>query len=647
MTVTDDAHDDEVDVENAASRASPLDDDGSIYHTSDGASMAAAAEQLQQQRQQASSMPSSSSRKKKTNKKSSLCSQKCAATILVLCILLAIGLFASSLTASLRKPKKTDVSSTQNQIIIGSNSVAEKTNWKNYDDDDDGGISGSFMTWQQQQQQQQEPDKTESVTTTNYNNFYGEFNDDDAVDFYGEEGYDYDEYNITDELQLLPEDCDNINCSHNNNNNNNSSTSNSKASIFQGPITDFIVSNVTQIRGIDPVEQVDTYSTSKTTKCNTNQGSTQTIITTDRYGFETSFKIIRTFNSHTFASGPPAPNKFGPETTYIGSLCLPQGQYELVLYDLMGDGICCSYGNGKVSIIVNGIKVVETGNEKFIEKRYPFTVKSGGGGGGGGTSPPVTIVNSQPINNGEEVSPLTFRRGDLSVDVPELGIRISQGLSVKVLARANETIQYGNGTLSTLPFHSMADGATVLPITDDDDEGSYAYVSNSEMKQKMGGVYALYFNKYGHVVNYKVLLSGTTRNCSGGRTPWNTWLSCEEYGKGQCWQVGKQVYFVLQNVKMYYFHYLYSIVLNVALRQHIHIYNIYTDPKNERPPQVSKIGGGTGGNYESVAVDGRRKRQPIFCKYYFFLCCFLSILMYINLHSSPLQMSLKTLSLEH
>ena len=400
-TVDDDAHDDEVDVENAASRASPLDDDESIYHTPDGASMAAAAaEQLQQQRQQASSMPSmSSSRKKKTNKKSSLCSQKCAATILVLCILLAIGLFASSLTTSLRKPKKTDVSSTQNQIIIGSNSVAEKTNWKNDDDDDDdGGISGSFMTWQQHKQQQ--PDKTESVTTTNYNNFYGEFNDDDAVDFYGEEGYDYAEYNITDEFQLklLPEeDCDNINCSHNNNNNNNNnkSSTSSKASIFQGSITDFFVSNVTQIRGIHPV---------KTTKCNSNQGSTQTIITTDRYGFETSFKIIRTFNSHTYASGPPAPNKFGPETTYIGSLCLPQGQYELVLYDLMGDGICCSYGNGKVSIIVNGIKVVETGNEKFIEKRYPFTVKSGGGGGGGGTSPPVTIVNSQPINNGEECS---------------------------------------------------------------------------------------------------------------------------------------------------------------------------------------------------------------------------------------------------
>ena len=411
----DDAHHGEVDVENAAS-ASPLDDD---------ASTAAAADHLQQCQQAPPRMPSSSSSrtKKANNKKKSLSSnQKCATTILVLSILLAIGLFASSLTTSLRKPKKT----VSTQIIVGSNNVAEKTN----DNNVDSGESGSFITWQHQQQQQ--PNNNENVTTTNYNTFYGEFNDDDAVDFNEEEeGYDYDEYNTTDELQLLPEDCDNINCNNSNNSNNSSSSnssssssSSSKLSIFQGPITDYIVSNVTQIRGIHPsVEQVDTATTTAnnsttliktTTKCNSNQGSVRTIITTDEYGFETSFEIIRTSNSRTFASGPPSPNKFGRETTYIGTLCLPQGQYELVLYDLMGDGICCSYGNGKVSILVNGIKVVETGNQRFKEKRYPFIVTSSdssstGGGGGGGTSspPPVTIVNSQPINNGEECSIVT------------------------------------------------------------------------------------------------------------------------------------------------------------------------------------------------------------------------------------------------
>ena len=49
-------------------------------------------------------------------------------------------------------------------------------------------------------------------------------------------------------------------------------------------------------------------------------------------------------------------------------------------------------------------------------------------------------------------------------------------------------------------------------------------------------------------------------------------LPSYRYGNGQCWQV---------------------------------------DPKGERQPQITKLGG-TGGNYESVAVDHRRKRQPIF-----------------------------------
>jgi len=84
---------------------------------------------------------------------------------------------------------------------------------------------------------------------------------------------------------------------------------------------------------------------------------------------------------------------------------------------------------------------------------------------------------------------------------------------------------------SFLSFHSRFDGAGVIDLG----ERGYVYVSNSE--ETYGGVYGLQFNLAGEIVDYKTLLSNTKRNCGGGLTPHNTWISCEEVKQGQCWQV--------------------------------------------------------------------------------------------------------------
>lgn len=187
------------------------------------------------------------------------------------------------------------------------------------------------------------------------------------------------------------------------------------------------------------------------------------------------------------------------------------------------------------------------------------------------TETPSTVPSNAPSNS--PIDPFYF--GDLSVTNDELGIEMSAGLTVKLVATAGDKVNYGNGGESKEDYHELMDGAAIIPLKDTD--GGYVYVSNAERSDGKGGVYGLYFDKYGNVTDYKALLEGTTDNCGGGLSPWNTWISCEEYDDGQCWQV---------------------------------------DPDPSSPyhdsPKETTLGGKNGGTYESVAVDNRMQERPIF-----------------------------------
>lgn len=189
------------------------------------------------------------------------------------------------------------------------------------------------------------------------------------------------------------------------------------------------------------------------------------------------------------------------------------------------------------------------------------------------TAPPTPIPTNLPTEKPTDPQvQATYVPGNL-VKL-ENNLLLSEGLTARLIATSGQNVQYHDGTQSQRAFHTLPDGGATFPDTRDWNVDGWIYVSNSEAKETgQGGVGAITFDKDGNILDYKMILENTTMNCSGGRTPWNTWVSCEEVEfDGQAYQV---------------------------------------DPTGERTPQKTVIGS-AGGRWEAFAFDMRNKDQPRF-----------------------------------
>lgn len=167
-----------------------------------------------------------------------------------------------------------------------------------------------------------------------------------------------------------------------------------------------------------------------------------------------------------------------------------------------------------------------------------------------GSSPERNVIGTATSTATGAPTPPTFQSKFATMG--PLQAANSDGIQLPAGFTSRELAVFGEAPLLSDPsflWHSDPDGGGTFRTAD----GGWIYVSNSEARDGTtgglsreqqalldpggamsfrGGVSALQFNSNGDLVDAYAVERGTTTNCSGGTTPWGTWINGEEIQDG-------------------------------------------------------------------------------------------------------------------
>lgn len=138
--------------------------------------------------------------------------------------------------------------------------------------------------------------------------------------------------------------------------------------------------------------------------------------------------------------------------------------------------------------------------------------------GGKSIFPPMTISRRDFILNVlTGTAALSFAPATSFAKPPWRLIRTPKGVKARVLSQSGKSMR--GGLIPAKP-----DGMTCIWGKN----GEYMLLRNHELEKGEGGVTAVVVNNSLKIDDEYWALTGTARNCSGGKTSRNTWLTCEE-----------------------------------------------------------------------------------------------------------------------